>query len=146
MEEPSPRLIARPGSEIVHDFQISFDDMLAFARLSGDDNPIHLDDDFARQRGFPAIIVYCGLLVAQCSRVMGTRMPGHGGVCRSVNLKFRAPLYVDEPARLIATVVHANEELGLVDLKIRIEAGDKCVADGTAAGMMTAEKHVAEVA
>jgi 3-hydroxybutyryl-CoA dehydratase len=132
--------------EIVHDFSIGFDDMLAFARLSGDDNPIHLDDDFARRRGFPQIIVYCGLLVAQCSRVMGTKMPGHGGVCRAVNLKFRAPLYVDEPARLTATVVHVNEELGIVDLKIRIEAEGRCVADGTAAGMMTAEKQPSEAA
>lgn len=132
---------ARPGLEIIEDFRISHNDMLAFARLSGDDNPVHLGDAFAQSRGFSAIIVYCGLMVVQCSRVMGIRVPGHGCVCRSLPLKFRAPLYVDEPARLTATVVHANDELGLVGLKIRIMAGTRCVADGEAAALLTREQR-----
>lgn len=118
--------------------------MEVFRALSGDTNPLHDDAAYARRRGFEGRVVFGGLLLAQVSRLLGAHLPGHGCVWRSLSLRFRAPLYVGQPARLTATVTHANEDLGVMDLKLRIEAGDRTIADGEAAAIIARERaHVA---
>lgn len=122
------------------DFRITEQDMAAFRLLSGDHNPLHHDADFARRRGFEGPVVYGGLIVAQVSRLLGQELPGAGCVWRSLAFKFRAPLYVDVSAVATAEVVHANEELGLFQLKIRVEAGGRAVAEGEAAALLMSER------
>lgn len=117
--------------------------MEAFRTLSGDPNPLHDAASYARQRGFDGRVVYGGLLVAQVSRLLGAHLPGHGCVWRSLSLRFRAPLYMGQAALLTATVTHANEDLGVIDLKLRIEADDRTIADGEAAAIVARERaHV----
>lgn len=118
------------------EFCIGADEMAAYRSLSGDSNPLHDDAQFARARGFADRVVYGGLLVAQVSRLLGTRLPGPGCVWRSLSLDFRNPLYVGEPARLSAAVRHANDELGLLELDLRIDAAGKRVAQGRAAALL----------
>ena len=122
------------------EFCISEREMEIFRALSGDTNPLHDDAAYAGRRGFGGKVVYGGLLIAQVSRLLGTRLPGHGCVWRSITLRFRAPLYVDEPARLTGTVTHANADLGVMNLKLRIEAGGRTVADGEAAAILARER------
>jgi 3-hydroxybutyryl-CoA dehydratase len=122
------------------EFCITDREMEVFRALSGDTNPLHDDASYARRRGFDGRVVYGGLLVAQVSRLLGAHLPGDGCVWRSLTLRFRSPLYVGEAARLTATVTHANEDLGVMDLKLRIEAGGRTVADGEAATMVARER------
>lgn len=129
----------QPDRTELAEFRISDADMAAFRSLSGDTNPLHDDPAFARRRGFAGPVVYGGLIVAQVSRLLGTRLPGPGCVWRSLTLRFRAPLYVGETARLAATIIHANEDLGVVDLKLRIDAAKRCIADGDAAALLMTE-------
>jgi 3-hydroxybutyryl-CoA dehydratase len=124
----------------VVEFRITSADMDAFRILSGDTNPVHDDSEYPRRRGFAGALVYGGLLVAQISRLLGTRIPGPGCVERAITLRYRSPLYVDEPARLIAEIIHENDDLGVVDLKLRIEAGTRCIAEGEAAAMLARER------
>lgn len=128
------------------DFRITHAEMDAFRTLSGDTNPIHDETEYPRLHGFTRAIVYGGLLVAQISRMLGTRLPGPGCVERSITLRYRSPLYVDEPARLIARVVHENDDLGLVNLSMRIEAGPRPIAEGEAAAMLARERARPEIA
>lgn len=117
--------------------------MEAFRTLSGDTNPLHDDTSYARLRGFDGKVVYGGLLLAQVSRLLGAHLPGHGCVWRSLSLRFRFPLYVGQSAWLRATVTHANEDLGVMDLKLRIEADGRTIADGEAATIIARERaHV----
>ncbi len=126
------------------EFCITEREMATFRALSGDTNPLHDDASYARLRGFDGRVVYGGLLVAQVSRLLGTHLPGHGCVWRSLSLRFRAPLYVGQAAVLTATVTHANEDLGVMDLKLRIEADGRAIADGEAAAIIARERaHVA---
>jgi 3-hydroxybutyryl-CoA dehydratase len=124
------------------EFTVTERDMIAFKNLSGDTNPVHDDADFAGRHGFNGPIVYCGLIVAQVERLLGTRIPGAGCVCRWVSLKFRAPLYMDEPATVTASILNVNEELGLFDLKIRVQAGSRCIAEGETAAMLAREREI----
>lgn len=121
-------------------FRIGEAEMAAFRALSGDTNPLHDDPVFARRRGFSGPVVYGGLIVAQVSQMLGTRLPGPGCVWRSLSLRFRAPLYVGQAARLAATIVHANEEIGVVDLKLRVDVEKRCIADGEAAALLMPER------
>lgn len=121
------------------DFCINAPEMEAFRRLSADTNPLHEDEVFAREHGFDGVVVYGGLIVAQLSRLLGTRMPGFGCVWRSVSLNFRNPLYVGEQARVTATVVHANEALGLAELTVVVDAAGRRIAEGKAAAMLPHE-------
>jgi 3-hydroxybutyryl-CoA dehydratase len=123
------------------EFRVTDQEMAAFRLLSGDDNPLHHDADFARRRGFEGPVVYGGLIIAQVSRLLGTELPGAGCVWRSLTFKFRAPLYVGVPALASATIVHANEELGLYHLKIAIEASGRAIAEGEAAALLLEERR-----
>lgn len=120
------------GTTVILDFVVDADMMAAFARLSGDTNPLHSDPEVARRHGFRAPVVFGGLLVAQISRLLGTRLPGPGCVWHRLDIGFRQPLHVGEPARLQARVVHASAALRLVRLDVRISAGGRVVATGTA--------------
>lgn len=115
-----------------HSFRVSGSDMAAFAALSGDRNPLHIDDDFARSRGMAGRVVYGGLLVAQVSRLLGMELPGRDGVWVGLKMDFRAPLYVDEDATLEGTVDRVSEAAALVRLKLSIRAGDRLIATGVA--------------
>lgn len=122
----------REGLSAGISFTVSKRDMEDFRRISGDDNPIHSDDAFARARGFDGPIVYGALLVAVVSSLLGTRLPGHGCVWHSLKIDFRGPLYVNEPASLAGVVTYCNAELCLLRVALSITSGDRVVAAGEA--------------
>ena len=71
-------------------------DVEVFSRLSGDTNPVHLDENYALETRFQGRIIH-GLLVASLiSSVLGTKLPGPGSVYLSQQLSFRAPARVGE--------------------------------------------------
>jgi 3-hydroxybutyryl-CoA dehydratase len=132
---------SREGSAATVEFVIHRDEMTDFERLSGDTNPLHSDADFARRSGFKDVVVYGGLILAHVSRLLGTVLPGAGCVWRSISLNFRNPLYVDETARVTATVTHSNDELAVIQARILVEAGGRRIAEGEAAAMLGAVRH-----
>jgi len=70
-------------------------DVEKFAKLSGDNNPIHLDDEYAKESIFKKRIVH-GLFAASIfSRIIGTKFPGEGSIYLEQNLKFTKPIYPD---------------------------------------------------
>jgi 3-hydroxybutyryl-CoA dehydratase len=114
------------------EFAVTAQDMDVFRTLSGDDNPLHLDEDFARARGFEGPVVYGGLMLAAISRLLGTKLPGYGCVWHSLRIDFKKPLYVDERATLTGAVTYCNASLGLLRVDLRIAAGDRVLAKGEA--------------
>ena len=115
---------------IAQEFTVTPDDMDSFARLSGDNNPIHLDADFARARGQAGPVVYGGLLVAIISRMLGTRLPGPGCLWHSLNVKFKSVLSVGETAILSGRIDHWNSDLDVGRIRFTIMAGRRTIVDG----------------
>jgi 3-hydroxybutyryl-CoA dehydratase len=107
-------------------------ELLQFAELSGDRNPLHLDPVFPRERGFSREIVYAGLIFARLSGLLGMRLPGRDGVWISSNLDFPNPLYVDEEAELTAEIIELSDAVRTVTLRIRVRAGSRVIVRGTA--------------
>lgn len=112
------------GMEASYSKKISNEDVLAFAELSGDVNPVHLDDEFAAGTIFKRRIAHGFLTGSLFSTVLGTKLPGPGCIYLSQSLKFRAPVYIGD--EVVATL----RLTGLDPEKARATLACACVVDG----------------
>lgn len=79
-----------------------------FARLSGDTNPVHLDEAYAIGTRFHGRIVHGALVASLISAVLGTKLPGPGAIYASQVIKFKAPIRVGDPLRAVAQIGRAH--------------------------------------
>ena len=112
--------------------EVSDADIVGFATVSGDTNPVHLEEDFARQTRFKERIAHGLLSASFISAVLGTRLPGPGCVYLSQNLKFRAPVRIGDTVTAEATITEIDWDKGKVSLETVCRVGDKVVVDGQA--------------
>ena len=120
-----------PGAHASIEHQFSRADVEAFARLSGDDNPIHLDDDAARAAGFNGVIVHGALVTSLISRLLGTRLPGPGTIYLGQETRFSRPVYPGDVLTAHVEVVSVREDKPVIVLRTWIEAAGT-VVDGQA--------------
>jgi len=123
-------VLPEAGTRASFPFVVSASEMQAFAHLSGDDNPIHFDREFAASRGLPGPIVFGGLLLAKISRLLGGVLPGHGCIWAGTNISFVSPLCVGEEAVLDAEVVQVSPAVGLVKIEHTIRCGERVILRG----------------
>ena len=99
-------------------------DVIGFAELSGDHNPIHLSDHFARNTRFGERIVHGLYTASLISAVIGMRLPGPGAVYVSQTLNFRGPVKIGD-------VIEVNVEvIELIDAGRRVRVKCECLVDG----------------
>jgi acyl dehydratase len=103
-------------------FSVPREDMARFAELSGDFNPLHVDDAFARSKGFKGVVVYGALIVAKVSQLIGMRLPGRDAVWASITLDFLKPLYLNQEAVVEGVVTDVSELTGMVRLKLTVRS------------------------
>jgi acyl dehydratase len=120
------------GLQTTVDFSITPQQMLQFAEISGDFNPLHTDDAFARAKGFDGVVVYGALMIAKVSQLIGMRLPGRNSVWASVSLDFRKPLYVGQAAQVEGIVTAVSASTGMIELKLTVRAEGKVLAKGSA--------------
>ncbi len=107
-------------------------DIVLFAGVSGDTNPVHLDAHFAEQTAFKGRIAHGMLSASFISTVFGTRLPGPGCIYLSQNLKFRAPVKAGETVTARVTVKTVNADNRRVAFDTVCTVGDTVVVDGEA--------------
>ena len=107
-------------------------DIMAFAGVSGDTNPIHLHDGFARTTRFGQRIAHGMLSGSFISTVIGTKLPGPGSVYISQTMNFMAPVLIGETITAVAIITAIDEKRRRVTLKTQCLNGDKVVVDGEA--------------
>ncbi len=122
---------------------LSDDDIRNFAQASGDTNPIHLDDDYAKNTIFGERIAHGMLTAGVISAALGTVLPGPGWVYVEQNLKFRGPVHVGERVTAQITTIKCIAEKGFVQFTTTCKVGDKVVLDGTATLMAPRPKKTA---
>ncbi len=98
----------REGQKFSFFKDLSADDLEDFSRVSGDISPIHRDDAFAKQRGFPGRIAHGFLLASYLSQLVGTRFPGENCLLQTVSLKFVSPALVGDRLEMSACVQHLS--------------------------------------
>jgi 3-hydroxybutyryl-CoA dehydratase len=93
---PSARASFTLGEEATFSKTFTQEDVEAFSKLSGDTNPIHLDDDYAKETRFGGRIIHGMLIASLISSTLGTILPGPGCIYLSQQLSFRAPARVGQ--------------------------------------------------
>ena len=96
---------------------VSNEDVIGFAELSGDHNPIHLSDHFARKTRFGGRIVHGLYTASLISAVIGMRLPGPGAVYISQTLNFRGPVKIGDVVEVSVEVIELIEKGRRVRLK-----------------------------
>ena len=107
-------------------------DVVGFAQLSGDDNPIHLCDTYAAGTRFGQRIAHGLYTASLISAVLGTRLPGPGAVYRSQTLNFHAPVTIGDVVTVVVEVVELVPEGRKVRLHCEALVDGKTVLDGEA--------------
>ncbi|MCR9070892.1 MAG: MaoC family dehydratase [Alphaproteobacteria bacterium] len=103
-----------------------------FAEVSGDRNPLHLDEDYAKTTMFKGRIAHGMLGAAFISKIFGTLMPGKGSVYISQTLRFLAPVRIGDTVTTTVEVMDINAEKKRVAFRSRCRVGRTVVIDGDA--------------
>ena len=107
-------------------------DIELFAEISTDHNPVHLDDEYARDTIFEGRIAHGMLTAGLISAVIGEQLPGHGTIYMSQNLKFLAPVRPGDLVHAEVKVVDMLIDKRRVKLDCRCEVNGKNVLVGEA--------------
>lgn len=99
-------------------------DVVLFAGLTGDNNPMHIDEEFASQTRFGGRIIHGMLTASFLSSVIGMKMPGPGCIYMGQNLKFLKPVHIGDTVTARATVIEIYPE------KQRIKLLTECLVRG----------------
>jgi len=108
------------GQEFSLTKKISLSDVDMFAKLTGDNSPLHMESGFARERGFKDRVVHGGLLVGCISNLIGTRFPGKNSIVHSLEVKFFHPVYIGDSLKIHSIVDQISESVATIILKLAI--------------------------
>lgn len=107
-------------------------DIVGFADITGDTNPIHLDDGFASESPFKDRIAHGMLSAGLISAVLGTRLPGPGCIYLSQSLRFMAPVKIGDHVVATATITDKIDKGRRIVMETVCKVGDTVVIEGEA--------------
>ena len=107
-------------------------DVITFAGISGDTNPVHLNHEFASETLFEGQVAHGMLTASFISTVIGTKLPGPGCIYVSQNLRFMAPVKVGDTVTATCTISRLIPEKHMIEMETICSVGGKTVLDGQA--------------
>lgn len=122
-----------PNQVYTHQFTFSQAEVDQFAQLTGDNNPIHLDAEYAAQTAFRKPIIHGFLAGSIFSKILGTQFPGEGTLYLKQNIEFLAPMFVDTTYEAVFTVKEIGEKsTALIQTQIVEKNTQKLTVNGEA--------------
>ena len=111
---------------------ISETDVYLFAGISGDFNPLHVDEEYAKTTEFKTRIAHGGLASSLLANVLGMKLPGLGTIALSVTQKYRLPVYFGDTITVSVEVTKKIQRMKAVEMKIIWSNQDqKIIAKGS---------------
>lgn len=107
----------KPGDTASLSKTIGDDDIRAFAEASGDHNPLHLDEEFAKHTRFGRRIAHGMLSASLISAVIANDLPGEGSIYLGQTLQFVAPVFLDDTVTARVTVTAIREDKPILKLE-----------------------------
>jgi 3-hydroxybutyryl-CoA dehydratase len=120
------------GMEASYVRRVEETDIQTFATITGDTNPIHLDEVYASSTMFKGRIAHGALTASYISTVLGTILPGPGAIYISQSLNFRAPVRIGDEVRTTARVIELLPAKKRAILTCHCSVGGKTVLEGEA--------------
>lgn len=120
------------GMSAIYEHIVTVADIDAFAAVSGDHNPVHLDEDYAKTTRFKGRIAHGMLGASYISTAIAARLPGPGSIYLGQTLSFKAPVRPGDKVEARVTVAEIVPDKRRVVLKTQCRVGDTVVIDGEA--------------
>ena len=111
-----------------------------FAQISGDNNPIHINPEYASKSIFGRCIVHGFFAGAVFSKVFGTQWPGEGTIYLYQEMKFMSPVFVEQDYNSVFEVVELDEVKHRGTIKCTLQDADGKVAIAGTAKLLNAER------
>ncbi len=108
------------GMSEAFDVTITEQMLESFKNITGDINPLHNDEDFARSKGHSGKVAYGMLTASFLSTMAGVYLPGERSLIQQVNIKFAKPVYIGDKLTVTGEVVEINETVQRFELKVTI--------------------------
>ena len=113
--------------------QINESTINEFARISGDHNPLHIDEQYAAKTQFGKRVCHGMLLASFFSRLVGMYMPGKNALYFSQTLNFQTPCFVGDKVTIEGEVIDKSQSTRIITIKTTAHNQvDKCLVDGIA--------------
>jgi 3-oxoacyl-[acyl-carrier protein] reductase len=109
----------QPGCETSFSKTITAEDLESFARLSGDRNPLHMDDEFAARTHFQRRVVHGMLLASYVSAMVGMHCPGPGALWAQQSFRWQAPAFIGD--RIVITLRVKHKSMGSRTLTLEVK-------------------------
>lgn len=122
----------QPGMTAFYSRTVTEADIVMFAGISGDFNPLHLNREFAEKTHFGSTIAHGMLTASLISTVVGTKLPGPGAIYMAQNLRFTAPVRAGDTVTAVATVTKVDLERRRCALDTICMVNDYLVVTGDA--------------
>ena len=120
-----------PGEQFEHSFRFTQADVVKFADVTGDYNPVHLDEAYAATTPFKKPILHGFLSGSVFSKVFATIFPGPGSIYMSQTMVFKRPMYVDQDYVATFTIVEEEPTKGLLTIACKItDSNSKLCLEG----------------
>ncbi len=120
------------GMEATYSRVASREDIDMFAQVSGDTNPLHLDEAYAATTMFNGCIAHGMLSAGYISKVLGTQLPGPGAIYLSQSLKFKAPVRPGDQVDTKVAITDMDENRRRVTVQCECRVGETVVVSGEA--------------
>lgn len=124
--------------DIKKDMEVSYSqtitdaDIKSFAGISGDNNPIHMSDEYAQNSRFKKRMAHGLMSASFFSALFGTKIPGYGCLYVSQTLKFKRPVYLGDTVKAIVIVTDVDLKNRRVFFNTICKVKNKIVVDGEA--------------
>jgi len=120
--------------------KITDNDILKFAQLTGDNNPVHTNNEFAEKTIFKKRIAHGFLSASFISTAIATKLPGPGSIYLRQSLKFLAPVFIDEEVLVSISITEINKEKCRVKLLTECFKSEKKILTGEAEILVSSKK------
>jgi 3-hydroxybutyryl-CoA dehydratase len=120
------------GQSASYSRTITESDIQQFGAVSGDLNPLHFDEDYAKTTIFRGRIAHGMLSASFLSTVLGTQLPGAGSIFLSATIRFKAPVRIGDTVDAICTVREIVAQKGRVTFDCLCRVGEVVVIEGDA--------------
>lgn len=107
------------SKNITHTYKVTPDVYYSFQRCSNDFNPLHTDEQWAKNKGFQECVMYGNILNAFVSHFVGMLLPSRNVIIQTQDIAFHKPVFLNDEIKLESSIEDVSEAVGIVNYKLK---------------------------